>query len=164
MRKSFEDSSGEKLLTQLIVRFSNMSQTSIPSTKSWKIISAEATLNTSMIWSPDIEAATLRRLTKMFDRYQGVLGCNGIQLSNTSSLYARYTKSVLCNGIVMDSKGPCDLGDDTATLCADTCVRFSNFISLGLLLTIPAGPFGDKQARNRDQSRTLRIPQGRFHG
>ncbi|KAK2766781.1 hypothetical protein FQN54_006095 [Arachnomyces sp. PD_36] len=54
-------------------------------------------------------------------KYQDILGCDGIQLSNTSSLYARYTKSVLCHGIVSNSKGPCGLGDDTAALCADTC-------------------------------------------
>lgn len=55
-------------------------------------------------------------------KYQQLLGCSDVDLSNTSSLYARYTTSVICNGIVQNSKEPCGLSDDQARpLCADAC-------------------------------------------
>lgn len=83
-------------------------------------------------------------LTNSVYRYQQVLGCGGIKLSNTSSLYARYTKSLLCNGIVANSKGPCDLGEDTATLCADTCVSNLGPLTPKLTLTFTAGSISDQ--------------------
>lgn len=61
-----------------------------------------------------------------FIRYQQLLGCSDVDLSNTTSLYARYTTSVICNGIVQSSKGPCGLSDDhSRPLCADTCVSLT---------------------------------------
>lgn len=52
------------------------------------------------------------------------MGCDNVQLSNTTSLYARYTTSVICNGIVQNSKEPCELSDDKSRpLCADTCAE-----------------------------------------
>jgi hypothetical protein len=59
-----------------------------------------------------------------FLRYQQLLGCSKVDLSNTSSLYARYTTSVICNAMVQNSKNACGLSDeDSRPLCADTCVR-----------------------------------------
>lgn len=58
-----------------------------------------------------------------WSRYQQLLGCNNLNLANTSSLYARYTASVICNAIVQNSRGPCFLSEaDARPLCADTCV------------------------------------------
>ncbi|KAL1999836.1 hypothetical protein VTN02DRAFT_3910 [Thermoascus thermophilus] len=55
-------------------------------------------------------------------KYQQLLGCSDVDLGNTTYLYARYTTSVICNGIVQSSKGPCGLSDDQSRpLCADTC-------------------------------------------
>ncbi|KAK2806234.1 hypothetical protein FQN50_005959 [Emmonsiellopsis sp. PD_5] len=52
-------------------------------------------------------------------KYQDVLGCSNINLSNTTSLYARYTVSVICNGIVQSSQA-CG---QSPSLCADTCAE-----------------------------------------
>ncbi|KAI1973376.1 hypothetical protein LOZ51_005477 [Ophidiomyces ophidiicola] len=55
-------------------------------------------------------------------KYQNLFGCSNVKLTNTSYLYARYTTSVLCNGIVQNSKDPCRLSaENSKPLCADTC-------------------------------------------
>ncbi|KAJ9298442.1 hypothetical protein DTO271G3_3409 [Paecilomyces variotii] len=56
------------------------------------------------------------------EKYQQLLGCSNVDLSNTTDYYARYTTSMICNGIIQNSKQPCNL--DTAEsqpLCAETC-------------------------------------------
>ena len=61
-----------------------------------------------------------------FYRYQQLLGCNNVNLTNTTSLYARYTTSVICNAIVQNSIQPCSLSNAASTpLCAETCVSVS---------------------------------------
>lgn len=56
-------------------------------------------------------------------RYQQLLGCNNINLKNTTNLYARYTTSVICNSIVQNSISLCSLsGAKARPLCAETCV------------------------------------------
>ncbi|KAL1863357.1 hypothetical protein Plec18170_000191 [Paecilomyces lecythidis] len=56
------------------------------------------------------------------EKYQQLLGCSSVDLSNTTDYYARYTTSVICNGIVQNSKQPCKLNaDESRPLCADTC-------------------------------------------
>ena len=58
-----------------------------------------------------------------YGRYQQLLGCNNVTLSNTTNYYARYTTSLICNSIVQNSIRPCQLSDATARpLCADSCV------------------------------------------
>ncbi|KKZ60116.1 hypothetical protein EMCG_05141 [[Emmonsia] crescens] len=54
-------------------------------------------------------------------KYQQVLGCSNINLSNTSSLYARYTLSVICNGIVQSSAA-CG---SSPPLCAESCAQYA---------------------------------------
>ncbi|KAF2131695.1 hypothetical protein P153DRAFT_286075 [Dothidotthia symphoricarpi CBS 119687] len=59
-------------------------------------------------------------------KYQNVLGCSSINLTNTTKIYARYTTSVLCNAIVQSSKEPCGLSDANSTpLCASDCADFA---------------------------------------
>lgn len=56
-------------------------------------------------------------------RYQRLLGCGNVNLTNTTTLYARYTTSVICNSIVQNSIRPCGLSSaDSAPLCAESCV------------------------------------------
>ena len=56
--------------------------------------------------------------------YQQLIGCNNVNLTNTTSYYARYTTSVICNAIIQNSIGPCSLsGPATRPLCAESCVR-----------------------------------------
>lgn len=58
-----------------------------------------------------------------FPRYQTLLGCGGISLTNTSSLYARFTTTVICNAIVQNSIRNCSLSSEASRpVCADTCV------------------------------------------
>lgn len=65
-----------------------------------------------------------------FSRYVNYLGCQGANLTDTDDYYARYTTSTICNGLVQSSKDDCNLSDDQSRpLCADTCVRFTLFIS-----------------------------------
>jgi len=62
------------------------------------------------------------------DRYQTLLGCSSVDLSNATAYYARYTTSVICNAIVQNSITPCGLtGDATTPLCADSCVSHPNY-------------------------------------
>lgn len=56
-------------------------------------------------------------------RYGTLLGCDNIDLTNTSDYYARFTTSVICNAIIQNSISDCDLsGDATRPLCAESCV------------------------------------------
>ena len=56
-------------------------------------------------------------------RYQQLLGCGNVNLTNTTTLYARYTTSVICNAIVQNSIKPCALSSaDSPPLCAESCV------------------------------------------
>ena len=56
-------------------------------------------------------------------RYQTLLGCNKVNLSNTTDYYARYATSVICNAIVQNSISPCGLeANATRPLCANDCV------------------------------------------
>ncbi|KAN0091904.1 hypothetical protein V8E51_017751 [Hyaloscypha variabilis] len=57
-------------------------------------------------------------------KYETLFGCGNILLSNTTNLYARYTTSVICNGIIQNSKEPCNLtAADSRPVCANTCAE-----------------------------------------
>ncbi|QDS74517.1 hypothetical protein FKW77_007339 [Venturia effusa] len=59
-------------------------------------------------------------------KYQNLLGCSNVNLTNTTDLYARYTSTVLCNSIVQNSLQACSLtGDATRPVCAETCAEFA---------------------------------------
>ncbi|TKA33589.1 hypothetical protein B0A50_00425 [Salinomyces thailandicus] len=59
-------------------------------------------------------------------RYANLLGCENVNLDNTTAFYARYTTSVLCNAIIQNSIDPCGLtGDATRPLCADSCASYA---------------------------------------
>lgn len=71
-------------------------------------------------------------------------------MANTTSYYARYTTSVLCNGIVQNSINPCGLrGGATKPLCADSCAQYAQsereIAESSLCGT--AGPNADSQIR-----------------
>jgi hypothetical protein len=56
-------------------------------------------------------------------KYKNILGCSGVNLTNTTDLYARYTTTVLCNSIVQNSIASCGTSaNDAKPLCADDCV------------------------------------------
>ncbi|KAL8673388.1 MAG: hypothetical protein Q9168_002178 [Polycauliona sp. 1 TL-2023] len=57
-------------------------------------------------------------------KYQQLLGCDNVNLTNTTNLYARYTTSVICNSIVQQSIGPCSLSTSVVRpLCAESCAQ-----------------------------------------
>ncbi|PBP23549.1 SH3 domain-containing protein [Diplocarpon rosae] len=59
-------------------------------------------------------------------KYQTLLGCGNINLTNTTDLYARFTTSVICNAIIQNSISPCGLSVDASRpVCADTCAEFA---------------------------------------
>lgn len=65
-----------------------------------------------------------KMLADSYVRYQQLIGCNDLDLKNTTDLYARYTTSVICNSIVQNSVQSCKLNtNQSRPLCADTCVR-----------------------------------------
>ena len=75
-------------------------------------------------------------VAKKLYRYQRLLGCGNVNLTNTTTLYARYTTSVICNSIVQNSIKPCGLSTaDSSPLCAESCV--SGLASGPKLLLIP---------------------------
>ncbi|KAL2828571.1 hypothetical protein BJY01DRAFT_131280 [Aspergillus pseudoustus] len=60
-------------------------------------------------------------------KYSVFLGCQGIDLSNTSDYYARYTTSTICNGLVQRSGDDCNLSDEQMRpLCAEDCALMAS--------------------------------------
>lgn len=60
------------------------------------------------------------------EKYQQLIGCSSVNLTNTTDIYARYTTSVICNAIVQNSISACGAsGNDTKPLCADSCAEFA---------------------------------------
>jgi len=47
-------------------------------------------------------------------KYQETMDCQGINLMNTSDLYARFTQTVLCAQMVQESIQPCGLSQQDA--------------------------------------------------
>jgi len=57
-------------------------------------------------------------------KYQTLLGCGNINLTNTTDLYARFTTSVICNAIIQNSITPCGLSAAASRpVCANTCAQ-----------------------------------------
>ncbi|PQE23914.1 SH3 domain-containing protein [Rutstroemia sp. NJR-2017a WRK4] len=74
---------------------------------------------------------TWRRCLTRICRYQQLLGCENINLTNTTNLYARYTTTVICNSIIQNSKSSCNLTDSEAPpVCADSCAQFAESESI----------------------------------
>ena len=102
------------------------------------------------------------------NRYQQLLGCSKLNLSNTSALYARYTTSVICNGIVQSSKAPCGLSDQNARpLCAESCVRSLPSWSLASVIGsywYMTGSIGYERRNDRRKSWRMWHTSESFHG
>ncbi|KAH8894103.1 hypothetical protein GQ53DRAFT_89171 [Thozetella sp. PMI_491] len=60
------------------------------------------------------------------EKYQTLIGCGGISLTNTTDLYARFTTTVICNAIIQNSINACSLtAAESRPVCADTCAQFA---------------------------------------
>jgi hypothetical protein len=67
--------------------------------------------------------------------YIRLFGCSGIDLSNTTAVYARYTISFLCNAIIQNSVTTCGLSTaNSRPMCADSCVRYERLLRLASML------------------------------
>lgn len=86
---------------------------------------------------------------ELFNRYQTLLGCGNINLTNTTDLYARFTTTVICNAIIQNSINACSLSAaDSQPVCAETCVRFPFQIPrvVWLMLTAVQAQFAESEA------------------
>ncbi|KAJ4300183.1 hypothetical protein N0V88_002852 [Collariella sp. IMI 366227] len=64
--------------------------------------------------------------TYVQEKYSTLLGCSGIDYTNTSNLYARFTTTVICNAIIQNSIQACGLSQaDSKPVCAETCAQFA---------------------------------------
>ncbi|KAK3391040.1 hypothetical protein B0H63DRAFT_130660 [Podospora didyma] len=64
--------------------------------------------------------------TYVQEKYQQLIGCGGISLTNTTDHYARFTTTVICNAIVQNSITRCSLSSENSRpVCADTCAQFA---------------------------------------
>lgn len=68
----------------------------------------------SLFPSPAIEYVMLTGVYRK--KYQETMDCQGINLMNTSYLYAQFTQTVLCAQMVQESIGPCGLSQQDAYL------------------------------------------------
>ncbi|KAH6632020.1 hypothetical protein F5144DRAFT_238738 [Chaetomium tenue] len=60
------------------------------------------------------------------EKFSVLLGCGGIDYTNTSDVYARFTTSVICNAIIQNSIEPCSLAPaESRPLCAETCAQYA---------------------------------------
>ncbi|PHH86693.1 hypothetical protein CDD83_9878 [Cordyceps sp. RAO-2017] len=74
----------------------------------------------------DYQLAAYVKTSYVKDKYQNVLGCNDVNYTDPSNMYARYTTTVLCNALVQQSVSECRLsGDSSRPVCADTCADFA---------------------------------------
>ncbi|CAK7217319.1 hypothetical protein SEUCBS140593_003172 [Sporothrix eucalyptigena] len=74
----------------------------------------------------DSELASYIQTTFIQEQFQARIGCQGINLANTSEIYPRYLTSTICSAIVQSSISTCSLSSaDSQPLCADTCAEFA---------------------------------------
>ncbi|KAK2747559.1 hypothetical protein FQN57_002052 [Myotisia sp. PD_48] len=85
-------------------------------------------------------------------KYQVELGCSDLDLKNTTYLYARYSTSVICNGIVQSSKVECSLTEEQSRpLCAETCALAATSEEM---ITVNEDLCGTPRANFMDQIRS----------
>ncbi|TLS30435.1 hypothetical protein PpBr36_02928 [Pyricularia pennisetigena] len=66
------------------------------------------------------------RTSYVQEKYQTLLGCGGINLSNTTEQYARFTTTTICNALVQNSIDRCSLrAEQSRPVCAETCAQFA---------------------------------------
>ncbi|KAF9881745.1 SH3 domain-containing protein [Colletotrichum karsti] len=64
--------------------------------------------------------------TYVREKYQTLLGCSNVNLTNSTELYARFTTTVVCNSIVQNSIDACNLtASNSRPVCADTCAEYA---------------------------------------
>ncbi|PWY79293.1 hypothetical protein BO70DRAFT_58247 [Aspergillus heteromorphus CBS 117.55] len=80
----------------------------------------------SNLTSFDNELSSYVMQTYVKEKYVEYLGCQGVNMSDTSDYYARYTTSVLCSSLVQSSTSDCNLSsEESRPLCAETCASMA---------------------------------------
>ncbi|KAK1729424.1 uncharacterized protein BDZ83DRAFT_31862 [Colletotrichum acutatum] len=74
----------------------------------------------------DQQMSSYLETTYVREKYQTLLGCSNVNLTNPDELYARFTATVVCNSIVQNSIDACNLtASNSRPVCADTCAEFA---------------------------------------
>lgn len=91
------------------------------------------------------------RTSYVQEKYQTLLGCGGISLTNTTEQYARFSTSVICNALVQNSIETCSLtSEQSRPVCAETCAQFAQseaLITSDSRLCANAGSNAQRQIR-----------------
>ncbi|ODA76287.1 hypothetical protein RJ55_08132 [Drechmeria coniospora] len=114
----------------------------------------------------DNQLAAYVKATYVREKFQNVLGCGGINFTDTSNMYARYTTTALCNALVQRSIKDCNLSKDASRpVCADTCAEFAQseaFITADKDLCSHPSP--DLNKLIRADFTTCALPDGSLQG
>ncbi|ERS98942.1 hypothetical protein HMPREF1624_04135 [Sporothrix schenckii ATCC 58251] len=74
----------------------------------------------------DSQLDTYIQTTFIQEQFQARIGCQAINLANTSEIYPRYLTSTICSAIVQSSISTCGLSAANAQpLCAETCAQYA---------------------------------------
>ncbi|RCI09727.1 hypothetical protein L249_4113 [Ophiocordyceps polyrhachis-furcata BCC 54312] len=116
--------------------------------------------------SLDVQLTEYVKTSYVRDKYQNVLGCGGINFTNPSNMYARFTTTVICNVLVQQSITQCGLSqDDSRPVCADTCADFARseaFVAANQDLC--QQPSSDLNKLIRADFTTCSLPDGALSG
>ncbi|PNY29682.1 Uncharacterized protein TCAP_00410 [Tolypocladium capitatum] len=115
----------------------------------------------------DYQLATYVTTSYVKEKYQNLLGCGGINFTDPSNMYARFTTTVLCNTLVQQSFGNCKGPQDALPwpVCADTCAEFAQseaFVTADKDLCSNPGP--DLTKLIRADFTTCALPEGALQG
>jgi hypothetical protein len=114
-----------QMLTVTSVPSCNLLKIATRSTRGYKHTYKRLTYKNSKL--PPLRIALQTRSPRLTNsRYETLLGCGNIDLTNTTDHYARFTISNICNAIVQLSIEECNLTpENSRPLCAETCVRWT---------------------------------------
>ncbi|RFU77281.1 sh3 domain-containing [Trichoderma arundinaceum] len=76
---------------------------------------------------PAFQGASISTNQTLIDTlFQSTFGCQGINFTNPSDMYARYTTTVICSSIVQMSAASCGVSQQNSRpLCAETCAEYA---------------------------------------
>ncbi|KAL3419752.1 chloride channel protein [Phlyctema vagabunda] len=99
-------------------------------------------------------------------KYQSLLGCGNVNLANVTNLYARFTKTVICNSIVQNSIEPCSLASaDSEPVCANTCAEFAESEAMiAADNSLCSNPSSNAESQIRADFTNCALPAGSISG
>lgn len=99
-------------------------------------------------------------------KYETLLGCENINLTNVTNLYARFTTTVLCNAIVQNSISDCKLTSaESEPVCAETCAEFAESEAMIVAdSALCSDPNSNAQSQIRADFTNCALPAGSLSG